>query len=214
MKQIIVNNISTYYYITEDGRCYNQKTNNYLIGQTGKNGYKTYQIRLPDGTKKRLYAHRLVAEAYPSKSQNKREIKSHVYCFNKDKELVAEYQNIAQACSAAGISQDILQQELRKEVKALSGGFYWSKEKKLGPTKDYFNRGRTKEVFQYSLKGKYINKYKSLGEAARSLGLSSCSHIGECCRGKIDSYKGFIWRYADDIVSTSNESQRDVRETS
>lgn len=28
MKQIIVDNISTWYYITEDGKCYNSKTNN------------------------------------------------------------------------------------------------------------------------------------------------------------------------------------------
>ena len=31
---------------------------------------------------------------------------------------------------------------------------------------------------------------------------------GECCRGKIKSYKGFVWRYAEDIISPSGESQR------
>jgi hypothetical protein len=32
MKQIVVNNISTWYYITEDGHCFNSKTGKYLKG--------------------------------------------------------------------------------------------------------------------------------------------------------------------------------------
>ena len=72
MKQIIVNNISTWYYITEDGKCYNSKTDNYLKGQVNyKNGYLSYNITLPDGSKKRLYAHRLVAENYLEQPLNK-----------------------------------------------------------------------------------------------------------------------------------------------
>ena len=61
MKQIIVDNISTLYFITEDGRCYNTNTNKYLKGQIGKNGYISFNLTLPNGKKKRLYAHRLVA---------------------------------------------------------------------------------------------------------------------------------------------------------
>jgi hypothetical protein len=65
MKQIIVNNISTHYYISEDGKCYNQKTGKYLKGQSNyKNKYYSYNITMPDGSKKRLYAHRLVAMAF------------------------------------------------------------------------------------------------------------------------------------------------------
>lgn len=65
MRQIIVDNISTWYYITEDGKCYNSKTDKYLKGQYNyKNGYLSYNITLPDGSKKRVYAHRMVALAY------------------------------------------------------------------------------------------------------------------------------------------------------
>ena len=52
--------------------------------------------------------------------------------------------------------------------------------------------------------------YPSTGIAARAIGANSGSHIGECCRGKIKQYKGFVWRYVEDIVSTSNENWRDV----
>ena len=75
MKQIIVDNISTNYYITEDGRCYNSKTGKYLKGQTNhKNGYVSFNITLPDGKKKRLYSHRLVALNYIENPHNKKEV--------------------------------------------------------------------------------------------------------------------------------------------
>ena len=53
-------------------------------------------------------------------------------------------------------------------------------------------------------------EYPSTGIAAKAIGVNSGSHIGECCRGKIKNYKGYIWRYVEDIVSPSDESQRDV----
>ena len=49
-------------------------------------------------------------------------------------------------------------------------------------------------------------QYPSTGIAAKAIGIKASSHIGECCRGKIKSYKGYIWRYAEDIVSPSSES--------
>jgi hypothetical protein len=243
MKQIIINNISTSYFITEDGKCYNSKTNKYLKGQENyKNHYFSYILTMPDGSKKRCYAHRLVAEAFIAKPEDKNknqinhkdgnklnnsvenlewvsakensqhaienELKEHkpVFCFNKDKILVAKYKTVIEAEKAAKISASLISQELNKEIKTLSGGFYWSREEKLGETKDYVNLGKAKEVYQYDLDGKFINNYKSTGEAARSLGVCSSSHIGECCRGKIKQYKGFVWRYSEDIVSPSSES--------
>lgn len=243
MKQIIINNISTNYFITEDGKCYNNKTGKYLKGQENvKNGYFSFNLTLPDGSKKRYLAHRLVAKVFipndnpkektevnhidgnklnncvdnlkwvtPSENQRhvvENELRKfdHVYCFNKNKELVAEYKNIPEACKAVGLSYSMIYQELNKEIKSLSGGFYWSKEKEIKETKQYFSNGKAKEVYQYDLNGKFINKYSSTGQAAQSLGLKKSSHIGECCRGKIKTYKGFIWRYAEDIVSPSNEN--------
>lgn len=250
MKNIVINNISTSYFITPDGKCYNSNTNKYLVGQTNyKNGYFSYNLTMPDGSKKRCYAHRLVAEAYltkPSKahievnhkdgnklnnyidnlewitsSENQQHaIKNglrkfnHVFCFSKDQKLVAEYLNAVEASAASGLSVSIIMQELNKEVKTLSGGFYWSKEKTLGEVKNYTNTGKSKPVNQYDLKGKFIMTYPSTGIAAKAIGVKTPSHIGECCRGKIKSYKGFIWKYVEDIVSPSGESQRDISEIS
>lgn len=247
MKQIIIDNISTTYYITEDGKCYNNITNKYLKGQVGKNGYLSFSLTMPDGSKKRVYAHRLVGEAYvPKASAQQKQINHidgnklnnyasnlewvtakenqqhalscdlrrfpHVFCFNRDKILVAEYKSIPMAAKAVGISESIIGQELRKEVKTLSGGFYWSRERTLGKIKDYTSNGKAKRVNQYDLKGKYIATYESAGQAGRALGAYSGSHVAECCRGKIKTYKGFIWRYVDDIVSPLSEELRETQQ--
>lgn len=243
MKNIVINNISTSYYVTEDGKCYNNITGKYLKGQINcRNGYLSYYLTMPNGDKTRQYAHRLVAQAFiPNDDKRKTEINhidgdktnncsdnlewvtpkenqehalknelrkyNHVFCFTKSKELVAEYKNCTEASRAAGISKDLILQELNKPVKTLTGNFYWSKENTLGTTKDYKkNCGKAKAVNQYSKDGKYIMTYPSTGIAAKALGVKKGSHVGECCRGKIKTYKGFVWRYVDDIVSTSSES--------
>lgn len=128
--------------------------------------------------------------------------------------MVAEYLNIAEAANAVGIAKSIIMQEVNKKIKALSGGFYWSKEPFLKEVKNYKKTGKAKVVYQYDLNGKFITSYPSTGIAAKSLGLKNSSHIGECCRGKIKTYKNFIWRYADDIVSPSEEIQRDTSNVS
>lgn len=241
MKQIIVDNFSTDYYITNTGECFNSRTGKYLKGQINKkNGYKTFYITLPSGDRKRLYAHRLVALAFlktvkdknevnhidgnklnnsvdnlewVSSSENKRHAQNlglykyeHVYCFTPEKKLVAEYSSIATAAKAVNIGYSIIQQELHKEIKTLSGGFYWSNSPILGEVKNYKNLGRAKAVNQYSRDGCYIMTYPSTGAAARALNCNS-SHISECCREKIKTYKNFVFRYVEDIVSPLDESQ-------
>lgn len=239
MKRIIIDNISTDYFITKDGKCFNERTNKWLKGQVNyKNGYLSYNLKLPLGRTRRFYAHRLVALTYLSNPLNKKEINhkdgnklnncvdnlewvtskenkqhalerelykyKHVFCFTKDKKLIAKYLSISEASRASGVSKSLIQQELLKDKKALSGGFYWSYDKSLGDIITYKNNGKAKQVNQYSRDGKFIMSYPSTGTAARALGCNS-SHIGECCRGKIKAYKGFVWRYSEDIVSPSEE---------
>ena len=240
MKQIIVDNISTTYYITEDGKCYNSITGKFLKGQINYlHGYFSYNITLPNGKMKRIPAHRLVAIAYIPNPDNKPEVnhidgnklnncvenlewvtssenKQHafdtglrtvppIYCFTPDKKLIAKYKTIKEASKATGLSISMISQEVNKKVKTLSGGFYWSKEAELGETKNYKNTGKAKAVNQCTKEGKYIMTYPSCGVASRAIGGSS-KHISECCRGKIKSSNGFVWRYVEDIVSPSDEN--------
>lgn len=69
-----------------------------------------------------------------------------MFCFSPEKKLIAEYLSISAASAAVGISTSIISQELNKEIKTLSGGFYWSKEKELKQVKNYKNNGKSKSV--------------------------------------------------------------------
>lgn len=63
----------TTYQITTEGKLYNTKTKNWLKGQINKNGYLTYYITI-DGLRKRLYAHRMVAETYIPNPNRKEQV--------------------------------------------------------------------------------------------------------------------------------------------
>ena len=63
MQLYFYNGQPTTYYITEDAKLFNEKTQKWLKGQVSKNGYLTYNISI-EGVKKRLYAHRMLMETY------------------------------------------------------------------------------------------------------------------------------------------------------
>ena len=73
MQVYIYNGQITTYLITTNGLLFNTKTNKWLKGQVNKFGYHTYNISI-DGKKKRLYAHRMVAETYLTKPKDKTEV--------------------------------------------------------------------------------------------------------------------------------------------
>lgn len=53
----------------------------------------------------------------------------------------------------------------------------------------------SKPVCQYSLDDKFIRKWCSIIDVKRELGFSN-SHISACCRGKLKTCYGFVWKYA------------------
>lgn len=58
---------------------------------------------------------------------------------------------------------------------------------------------KTKSVTCYSLTGEYVCAYKSISAAAKHIKGKS-SHISYCCRGKLNSCYGLIWRYSNDTL--------------
>ena len=69
MKTIIINNIETYYLISEDGKVYNLKTKRYLKGHLENTGYISVNLNI--NNKKKNYAlHRLVAQTFLENPDN------------------------------------------------------------------------------------------------------------------------------------------------
>lgn len=242
MKQIIVDNQFTPYYISEKGECFNSKTNRFLKGQYSNSGYLNFYLTLSTG-KKRLYSHRLVAQYFLNdgkpisegkevnhKDGNKKnndkcnlEIISHtnnlrhavdidlirskrIFCFDSKLQIVKSFKNLYEVCKETGFDKATINQELGATKKRLTyDKFYWSYSSELSEDDiiTFENTGKAKTVYQYDKKGNFLAEYSSTGEAARKNFPEfkrASSHIGECCRRRIKTYKNFIWRYKDDIV--------------
>ena len=56
------------------------------------------------------------------------------------------------------------------------------------------SKGAEKPVAQFSLEGKLLSKYRSAHEAARQMG-GEFTHICKCCRGELNSHRGYKWIY-------------------
>lgn len=134
-------------------------------------------------------------------SQNKQHAKENylnsskkLYCYNLEKELVAVYNSVMDAHRITGVSTSTLSQAANSFPKILSKDYYWSYDEIKNFEVEVIDTGKAKQVGKYSLEGKFIDQYKSLSEAGRK---NNCSrtHIGECCNGKLKTYKNFIWKY-------------------
>ena len=64
-------------------------------------------------------------------------------------------------------------------------------------TKIYRKAQRCKEVIQYTKDGLAVNTFSSISEAASYISTSP-SHVSECCRGKLKTLKGYIWRFKNE----------------
>lgn len=50
-------------------------------------------------------------------------------------------------------------------------------------------------ILKCDLNGNFIKRYYSMRNAARELGLSTAANIVSCCKGRINSAYGFVWKY-------------------
>ena len=62
-------------------------------------------------------------------------------------------------------------------------------------TLNFYNQ---KSVIQYDLNDHIIKEFPSLMAAARSLDKDCCTLISRCCKGKIKTAYGYVWKYKED----------------
>lgn len=137
----------------------------YIKPKLDKDGYLKYTL-CKNGKNKCIFAHRLVALHFIPNPKNKPQV-NHKNGKKQDNRV----KNL-EWCT---------QKENNKH--ALKTGLRNMKNNKM-----------SKVVIQKDKDGNIIQEYKSSGDAGRINNFHS-SHIRDCCRGVLKTYKGFIWEY-------------------
>lgn len=63
-----------------------------------------------------------------------------------------------------------------------------------------------KPVIQYDKYGQFVKEYHSANEAHRQTKID-CSSITACCRGKLHSAGGYIWKYTSECLGDNRHSE-------
>lgn len=114
---------------------------------------------------------------------------------------ITSYSCAEKAAEATGILAKNIQCVCQKQPEYKSaGGFLWRYANDDTPIELLIERKNTlenpqqKTVYQYSLNGELLGKYRSTSEAARCVGVDQ-QNISSVCRGKRAKAGGYIWSY-------------------
>ena len=123
-----------------------------------------------------------------------------VYQYDMDGNFIAKHRCCAEVEKMLGVHHGAMVYVMYGSKRGVWKGFRWSFEPR---SKDYWiqhnkkGHARRRAVIQLSPDGVYINTFPSVGDAAKSAGVSvSC--VSLCCRTKGTKQKnGYLWRYAE-----------------
>lgn len=117
-----------------------------------------------------------------------------VYCFDKNKNLVATYESLNSAAKLTGFAINSIADCAISEKKVLTCGFFWSyiNDNTFEIIKP--NKRHTKPVGRYDLNENLLEEYSSITEASQLTHFPRV-RISDCARGKIKTYGGFIWKF-------------------
>lgn len=156
------------YMVSNCGNVLNTRKNTFLTPYKEKNGYLRVNLS-KNGKCKKFLVHRLVAEAFIPNTDNKPFI-DHINTDRTDNRV----------------------NNLRWVTQKENQNNNLTKEKLSTATKNERNPS-AKSVLQFSLDGKFINKYDFIKQS----GIYKPTHISSCCRGKRKTAYGYIWKYYD-----------------
>ena len=98
---------------------------------------------------------------------------------------------ISEANKGRKRSEDV-KQKMSESRKGKNNGFYNKNHSK--EQKEKWSRERRVKVCQYDKQGKLIKIWNGIIEIEKELGIDKAS-ISRCCRGKVKTAGGFIWKY-------------------
>ena len=125
-----------------------------------------------------------------------------VLCFTKQGKLIAEYSSTHEAARKLGISNGNISSccKERKGFKS-AGGYLWRYKEENHIYNISYGKitGKTfKKVLQLTKVEEFVAEFPSIIEAARTLGIDQSS-ISKCCKGKLHSAGGYLWKYKEEV---------------
>jgi NUMOD4 motif/NUMOD1 domain len=135
------------------------------------------------------------------RNRNKEAFGTKVSQYKMNGRRIAVYPTINDAAKATGISNANISSVFSKK-RFSAGGFYWLKG--YGPVKIDLSgyeygvtvraKNKQKPVRQLSKKGKPLQRFESIKEAAENVGVNSTTVIG-ALKGKHETAGGYRWKY-------------------
>lgn len=155
------------YIIDEYGNIYSLFYNKYMKPREDKDGYLRVGLAIKSKTKY-FYVHRLVAQTFLSNPNDLPQVN------HKDGNKKNNHYSNLEWCTIQENNLHALRTGLRNMK----------------------NDGCSKIVEQYTKDMELIKTYPSACEVHRQLNISQ-SHVSECCRGVLKTYRGYIWKYKE-----------------
>lgn len=116
---------------------------------------------------------------------------------DKDGNLIAEFESMTAAAQKLGIKLSSISAVCQGKRRFVNGYTWYYKDKFKGQKVRKF--GNCKTVLQYDRNGKFIREFESVNEASVKMKCHPAT-IADACRGKQNTCKGFVWKYAEKEV--------------
>lgn len=188
------------YQITDDGRVWSKKTNKYLKPNTNK-GYRYVTLSI-NGTPKTKFTHKLVAQAFvENPDPSKYTEVDHIIPISEggtdeasNLRWTDRRGNMTNLNTVEKLKNRIFTEETKKKMSYAKQHLSDEARKNMSLAHIGQISARRKKVCQYTKDNQLINEYESVTDAASKNNIDKCG-IGDCCRGKLKTYKGYIWKY-------------------
>ena len=128
-----------------------------------------------------------------------------IHRYSMDGEFIQEYESLTLAGLLTNTDPTSITLCCKGEYKSVADSIWRYAWEEL--TKEHLEwcnkpQGRgEKEVNQYLRDGTYICTYDSIGDAHLKTGVPRCS-IGACCRGEYKTAGNYLWRFADEEITS------------
>lgn len=116
-------------------------------------------------------------------------------------ELLNSFWGLKEASKSVRVDKKSISKACLGEIKTCAG-YYWSYglSANFKPEEDR----RKQQVFQFSMEGEFLVRYKSVAEASRKTNVNKTS-IAKCCRKEYKSAGDYYWEYKS--IERNNEEE-------